>query len=405
MPTFFYKARDDEGRSISGKVDVLGEDELRKRLESSGFFLVSFKRARQNLFTDDLAIKFQKVSLKDLYSFTIQLNNTVGTGVPLLTSLKTIIEGSKNKKLVRIMDEVINDLKGGSSLSKALAKHPKVFTEFYVSMVELGESSGKLAQTIGSLAQYIKKDIEIKNRISAAMTYPMCVAVIGAGLIGYILGYIMPQFVEIFSKEKVSLPLPTIILLTLSKLITGYWWLVLILIISSIIGFRYFAHTDFGRLFMDRLKLRLPIVGSVTRKICAKRFIDGLHLLYVSGFPLLGALNIVKSMLDNKHLEKTIDALWVHISTGKDFSSYLWLGDFFPADVVAMIRSGEESGTLAIMLEKISEIFHDEVNHSIDGLISAFEIGIIVAMGAVVGFAAMAILFPIFSLSRIAGGH
>lgn len=405
MPTFFYKARDDEGHTISGKVDVLGEEELRKRLETSGFFLVSFKQAKKSLLTDDLAMKFQKVSLKDLYSFTLQLNNTVGTGVPLLTSLKTIVEGSKNKKLVRIMDEIITDLKGGSSLSKALAKHPKVFNEFYVSMVELGESSGKLAQTVGSLAQYIKKDMEIKHRIRAAMTYPMCVAFIGAGLISYILGYIMPQFIEIFSKEKVALPLPTIILLALSNVVTHYWWLLLLLIITMVVGFRYFSSTDVGRLFVDRLKLRLPVVGNVVRKICAKRFIDGLHLLYVSGFPLLGALNIVKSMLDNKHLEKTIDALWVHISTGKDFASYLWLGDFFPADVVAMIRSGEESGTLEKMLEKISEIFHDDVNHAIDGLISAFEIGIIIMMGILVGFAAMAILFPIFSLSKVASGR
>ena len=405
MARYRYKARDDEGHTISGSVEISSQEELRKRIENSGFFLVEATEEKGGLLGADLAKKFQRVTLRDLYSFTVQLNNTVGSGVPLLTSLSTIAQGSRNKKLRDIVEEVIQNLKAGSPLSKALARHPQLFSDFYISMIELGESSGKLSQTVGSLAEYIKKDMEIRHRIGSAMAYPICVAFIGAGLIGWILFKIMPEFVKVFSEEKVALPLPTIILLAISKMVTGYWYIVLLAFIAFAVWFHFFKKSDYGRLFLDKLKLRLPVLGVVVRKICAKRFIDGLYLLYVSGFPLLGALNIVKSMLNNKHLEKTIDALWVHISTGKDFASYLWLGDFFPPDVVAMIRSGEESGTLDKMLSRISELYHDEVNYSIEALISTFEILVIVFMGGLVGFAAMAIMFPILGMSRMVSQH
>ena len=150
----------------------------------------------------------------------------------------------------------------------------------------------------------------------------------------------------------------------------------------------------------DRLKLKIPLIGELQKKVCAKRFIDGLYFLYSSGLPMLQALNIVKSTMRNRHFEKIIDSLQVHISTGKDLASYLRLPEFFPTDVLAMIKSGEESGTMQKMLEKASDIYQEEVNYSIERLISGFEIGIILAMGIGVAFIAMAILFPIFRLGR-----
>lgn len=279
MPSFKYKARDDDGHQISGKVEVANEEELRRRIESSGFFLVECAQERGGLLGGDLFQKFQKVGIKDLYKFTVQLHNTVGTGVPLLTSLQTIILGSQNKKMVRVINEVIDDLREGSSLSKAFKKHPKVFSDFYVSMVELGESSGKLAETIGSLATYIKRDMEIKQRIGAAMAYPVCVAVLGSGIVTYILVCILPQFIDVFAKEKAALPLPTMLLIGLSNAVTHYWYVLIIVIISAIISFRFLLKTEMGHLFFDRLALRAPVIGSVIKKICAKRFIDGLYLL------------------------------------------------------------------------------------------------------------------------------
>lgn len=400
MPIYRYKARDEEGRSISGRLDVSGEEDLHNRLESSGFVLVKFSPERKNVLNEDIAKKFLPVTLRDIYTLTLQLGNTVGSGVPLLASLHSIATGCKNKKLADVLEMVIKDLESGSSFSEALSKHPGVFSRFYTSMVELGESSGALPKILFSLAEYIKKEMEIRRRILSAISYPAVLAVVGTGLVSYILVSIMPQFIDIFKEEGAALPLPTLILLGLSNLLTRYWYLLVGAIAAILVSFRLFVLSGYGRLTVDRLKLRIPVIGAVVKKICAKRFIDGLYLLYTSGLPILKALNIVKSILRNRHIEAIVDALWIHISAGKDLASYLALTDFFPPDILAMIKSGEESGTLQKMLDKASNIYHDEVNYSIEGLISAFEIGIILAIGIGVGFVAMAILFPIFGLSR-----
>ncbi|MFC1755596.1 type II secretion system F family protein, partial [Thermoproteota archaeon] len=302
MPTYHYKARDEEGRMISGSVDVVGEEELQKRLESSGFFLVKISKEKRSIFNEDIEKKLQRISLRDLYSITIQLGNTISTGVPLLASLDTIADSCRNQKLSSILSSVADDLRGGSSLSQALRRHPRVFSQFYTSMVELGESAGSLAKILNSLAGYIKKDMEIRQKILSALMYPVVLGVIGSGIVVYLLIHIMPQFVEIFAEEKAALPVPTLILLTVSNVLTKYWYMVLAVVAAAFMGFRLFIQNEFGRLTVDRLKLRIPILGNVFKKISAKRFIDGLYVLYGSGFPLLGALNIVKTMLSNRHL-------------------------------------------------------------------------------------------------------
>jgi len=400
MPIYQYKARDEEGRLISGRMDASGEKELEKRLEDSGFFLVKFSLEKGNLLSEDIVKKFLPITLRHLYALTLQLANTISAGVPLLASLCSIAEGCKNKKLETVLEKVTEDLRSGSSLSEALGKHPDVFSKFYTSMVGIGEASGTLPKILYGLAEYIKKEMEIKRRVISAIIYPVVLTLIGTGLVVYVLVYIIPQFIEIFSEQKIPLPLPTLILVTLSNFLVKYWSGLLLVLAGALVIFRLFVLSDYTRLVIDRLKLRIPVFGKVIKKICAKRFIDGLYLLYTSGLPILEALNIVKSILRNRYLEKIIGSLWVHISVGKDLSSYLSLTEFFPPDIVAMIRSGEESGTLEKMLEKASVIYQDEVNYALEGLISAFEIGIILVMGVGVGFVAMAILFPMFRLSR-----
>lgn len=404
MPIYQYKARDEEGRSISGRMDVAGEEELQRRLESSGFFLVKFSLEKRNILKEDIAKKLLPVTLKDLYTLTLQLGNTVSTGVPLLVSLGSIAEGFKNRKLETILKTVIEDLKSGSSFAEALSKHPKVFSKFYTSMVELGEASGTLPKIFYGLAEYTKKEMEIKRRIIFALIYPAILTLVGTALVTYILINIIPKFMEIFIEEGLTLPLPTRILLALSDLLTKYWPLLLAALGGVVISFWLVRRTGYGGLAIDRLKLRIPVIGRLLKKICGMRFIDGLYSLYASGLPILRALNIVKSILRNRHLERMVDALWVHISGGRDLASFLALTDFFPPDILAMIKSGEESGTLQNMLEKASSIYHDEVNYSIEALISLFEIAVILMMGVGIGFIAMAVLFPYFRLVRGAAG-
>ena len=398
MPIYKYKARDEEGRSFSGRIDVSGEEELQNRLESSGFFLVEFSLEKKSLLDADIAEKFLVVGLRNLYTLTLQLANIVDTGVPLLASLNSIVEGCRNRKLRAILKVVIKDLESGSSFAAALSKHPKVFSKFYTSMVELGEASGTLPKILSGLAEYIKKEMAIKRKIIFALSYPMFLTMVGTVLVIFVLTYIMPQFITIFTEEKIPLPLPTLILVTLSTMVTRYWYLLLVSLIGMVVGFRFFAQSNYGGLIVDRLKLRIPIMGEVIKKVCAKRFIDGLNLLYTSGLPILSALNTVKAIVRNRYFEKVIASLVAHLSTGKDLASYLRLNEFFPPDILAMIKSGEESGTLGKMLNKASSIYEEEVNYAIEMQVSAFEIGVIIVVGVGVGFVAMALLFPIFRL-------
>ena len=401
MPAYQYKARGEEGRLITGRMSASSETELQSRLERNGFYLISCSVERLNVFEEDIINRFLPISLRSIYTITLQLANTVDTGMPLLVSLRVIADNCKNKKLEQVIKTVIKDLESGSSFSESLSKHPAVFSKFYTSMVELGEASGTLPKILSNIAEYIKKEIEIKRKIVSAMVYPLILTIVGISIVVYILTNILPVFIKIFIDAKVPLPLPTQILVFTSNLLTRYWYILLALLIGTGVAFRFFVMTDYGRFTVDRLKLKVPLIGEILKKISAKRFIDSLNLLYTGGLPILSALNIVRLLLGNRSLEKMIDALWLHISRGKDLASYLAMTDFFPPDILAMIRCGEESGSLGKMLDKASSIYEDEVNYAIELFISSFEILVILALGVGVGFIAIAILFPIMRLSSV----
>ena len=401
MPTYQYKARGEEGRLIAGRMSAANETELQNRLERNGFYLVSCSVEKLNILEEDIINRFLPITLRSLYTITLQLANTVETGMPLLVSLRVIADNCKNKKLEQVLKTVIRDLESGSSFSEALNKHPSVFSKFYTSMVELGEASGTLPKILANIAEYIKREMEIKRKIISAMVYPLILTIVGISIVVYILTNILPVFIKIFAESKVTLPLPTIILIAISNALTNYWYIILAFLIGGVIAFRFFVITDYGRFTVDKFKLKIWLIGEILKKISAKRFIDSLNLLYTGGLPILSALNIVRSILGNRSLEKMIDALWVHISKGKELASYLAMTDFFPPDILAMIRSGEESGSLGKMLDKCSTIYEDEVNYAIELFISAFEICTILALGIGVGFIALAILFPIMRLSQV----
>jgi type IV pilus assembly protein PilC len=401
MPTYQYKARGEEGRLITGRMSASSETELQSRLERNGFYLVSSSVEKLNILEEDIVNRLLPITLRSLYTITLQLANTIETGMPLLVSLRVIADNCKNKKLEKVIKAVIRDLESGTSFSEALNKHPSVFSKFYVSMVELGEASGTLPKILSNIAEYIKREMEIKRKIVSAMVYPIILTIVGVSIVIYILTNILPVFIKIFMESKVELPLPTKMLIAISNVLTHHWHIIIAVLIGGVIAFRFFVKTDYGKFTVDKFKLKVWLLGEILKKISAKRFIDSLNLLYTGGLPILSALNIVRSILGNRALEKMIDALWVHISKGKDLASYLAMTDFFPPDILAMIRSGEESGSLGKMLDKCSTIYEDEVNYAIELFISSFEIVTILALGLGVGFIALAILFPIMRLSQV----
>ncbi|MFH1622239.1 MAG: type II secretion system F family protein [Candidatus Omnitrophota bacterium] len=401
MPTYIYKARDDEGRLITGKMEISSLEALQARLESCGFFLVESTMQKKSIFEEDIFKNIIPVTDKNIYALTLQLGNTVSSGVPLLTSVQSIIDATKNAKLKSVIENVRDDISGGIPLSQAMRKHPSIFSQFYTGMLHLGESSGKLSKTLYALADYIKKDMEIKNRILAAISYPVTIFVLGLGIVSYLLIYVMPQFIEIFESQHVALPLPTQLLLVASHIVTNFWYLIVAFVVAIIAGYNMLMRISYFRLIVDQFKLKIPVIGQVVKKISIKSFIDGLYLLYSSGLPIISALNIVRSLVRNKHISNIVLALSMHMSSGKDLTAYLSLTDLFPADVLSMFKSAEESGTLENTLVKLSEIYNDEVNSGIAALIQAFEISVILLMGMGVGFVALSVLLPIFRMGQV----
>jgi len=381
MPTYQYKARDEQGRLITGKVDVATENELRKRLDLSALILVHFTEQKRDFFNEDFIQRYLPVTLKQLYTITLQLGNTTDTGVPLLESLRSIIEGCSSKKLAEALKSIVQDLESGKNFTESLSKHKNIFSEFYVRMVELGEAAGTLPTTFFGLAEYIKREMEIKRRVILAMIYPIILALVGTALVGHILVNIMPQFIEAFIQEGIELPIQTQILVGLSNFLINYWYLMIAIVAGFFFSIWSLMKTDRGKLTVDRAMLKIPIVSGFIKKVCATRFLDGLYLLYTSGLPIIKALGIVKAIVHNKHLEHIIDSLGVHISEGKNLASYLISTDFFAPDIIAMTKTGEETGTLEKMLEKASAISHDEIDYAVEGLVSLLEVGIILVMG------------------------
>lgn len=202
MPTYQYKARGEEGRLITGRMSASSETELQSRLEKNGFYLVNCSIEKLNIFEEDIVNKFLPISLRSIYTITLQLANTVETGMPLLVSLRVIADNCKNKKLEHVLKSVIRDLESGSSFSEALVKHPSVFSKFYTSMVELGESSGTLPKVLTNVAEYIKKEIEVKRKIVSAMVYPIILSIVGISIVVYILTNILPTFIQIFLNQR-----------------------------------------------------------------------------------------------------------------------------------------------------------------------------------------------------------
>ncbi len=406
MPIFLYKARDEEGRIIGGKIDAASEEDLQTRLSSIGFILTRFTIEKKNILKEDLFARFETIKLKEKYTLTIQLANTVDAGVPIMSALSSIIEACTNTKLRKVLEKIRADLNSGIALCEALKKHPGVFSNFYSSLVELGESSGNLSKVLYELAAYIKRDIETRRKIASTIMYPTILAIVAISVASFLLINIVPKFVEVFKSAGASLPLPTVILLTISdivnKILVRYWYLTASAVVGIALGFRAIGATKKGRLKIDQIRLRLPIFGSLVRKLCIYRFTEALRLLYNSGLPIMKALKIIEEVVQNKEMENIVTALSRHLAKGEDLVSYLKLVDFFPSDVIAMIKVGEEGGKLGVVLEKVTEIYRDEINYTIERLVALLEPTIILIMGLGIGFLAMAILFPIFQLSHVA---
>jgi len=401
MPqTYQYRVRDRGGNVVTGELVGDSEGLVITKLREMGFMPLEVKRARAGL-KMEINLRPGRVKLKDLAVFSRQFATMVNSGLPILRALAILAEQSESRELQKILTQVRVDVEQGSSLSGAMAKHPKAFSDLYVAMIKSGETGGVLDTVLLSLADNIERDVELRRRIKSAMTYPVVVLVMVTGILAAMLLFIVPQFKSIYASLGGSLPLPTRILLAISNGIRTFWWLVGLAIVAFVVVFRQFKKTPQGRLAVDTAKLKMPIFGPLFHKTALARFSSTLGMLLRSGVPILQAMDIVTDTVNNKVISRAVTDVQGSVREGESIAKPLSKHPVFPPMVVQMLAVGEETGAVDTMLGKVSDFYNSEVQAAVDALTSLIEPLMIAVIGGAVGAAVIALYMPMFNIINL----
>jgi type IV pilus assembly protein PilC len=398
MPIFKIKAKDGKGSLIAETLEADTQRDVIDILHRRGLIVIGIELARARGGKTRLT---GKVKAEDLVVFSRQLSTMVNAGLPLIDGLRTLSEQIERETFRRIIDGVVSQIEGGSSFADSIARYPQVFGSFFINMARAGEASGKLAEILRRIADYLESINSLKHKIKMAMMYPTIVSIM-AGLITIILFLkVIPVFEGIFADFGADLPLPTKILIGISKWMREYFFSIVIGFIISVIFLVKFKKTEKGRGIYDRLTFKLPIFGDLFKKVAISKFCKTLGTLVQSGVPILTALEIVKEVAGNKLVEKAVIDATEKIKEGKTIEDPLKQSGIFPAMVTKMINIGEKSGKLEEMLNKVSEYYDEQVASVVAGLTSLIEPLLIAFLGIVVGGIVISMFLPIFKLATV----
>jgi type IV pilus assembly protein PilC len=344
-----------------------------------------------------------KVSEKEVAIFTRQFSTMIDAGLPLVQSLEILASQQDNKAFQKVLVQIRQDVEGGATLAAALKKQPKTFTDLYANMVEAGEAGGILDTILNRLAAYIEKSISLKKKVKSAMIYPSTIVSVALVVVTFLLLFVIPTFKSMFEGFGATLPLPTRIILELSRLVRQFFIPVIIAFVGMIIGLRYYYKTEKGRKVIDTLLLKAPVFGMLLRKVAVAKFTRTLGTLISSGVAILDGLEITARTAGNKVVEEAIMKTRVSIAEGKTIAAPLKETTVFPPMVVQMIAVGEQTGALDSMLSKIADFYDDEVDTTVSNLTSLLEPLLMVFLGVVVGGVVIAMYLPIFKLVTVVG--
>lgn len=400
MASYLYKARDGEGKAVTGVMESASAEKLAEKLRKLGYMPTQIKEATQGMDLDRFSQKFKRIKPEDIIMFNVQLANMIDAGLTLINSLDIICRQIENRKLKEVVEEVKRSVEGGSSFSDALAIHPKVFSKLFVDMVRAGETSGKLNVVLNRLAHYVEQQEDLRQQVKNALFYPAILVVAGIAVVVMIVSFVMPKFVEVFNRAGVPLPLPTQIFYTFGLVLTNYWYLIIFVIWLSFMGIKMYARTEKGGYQFDRLKLSLPVIGPLVRKIIISRFSRTLATLVDSGVPILHSLDIVREVVGNRIISDVVGNMRKSVEEGERIAKELKKSGEFPQDMVQMISVGEETGKLGDMLHKISGFYDNAVGYSLKKLIALIEPVFIIVLGVLVGFIMASMLLPMFDMIK-----
>ena len=394
---FVWEGVDRHGKRVKGEMSGKNDALIKATLRRQGVNPLKVKKKSKSLFSAG-----GKITTKDITVFSRQLATMMSSGVPLVQSFEIVGRGHENKAMQELILAIKGDVESGTALNEALAKHPRQFDELYVNLVTAGEQSGILEEILHKLATYMEKTEALKSKIKGALFYPVAVIVVAFVITCILMIFVIPQFQELFSGFGADLPALTMIVINMSKWFQEFWWLLIGGIIGTVVGLYQlkqrsmrFAH------FLDRLLLKLPVIGEILEKSAIARFSRTLATMFAAGTPLVEAMTSVAGACGNIVFHDATMQMRDEISTGTQLQVSMRDTNIFPNMVVQMVAIGEESGALDAMLSKVADWYEQEVDDAVDALTSLLEPLIMAVLGVIIGGLVIAMYLPIFKMGQV----
>ncbi|MGK2935756.1 MAG: type II secretion system F family protein [Gemmatimonadaceae bacterium] len=392
MPIFTYTARATNGDLKTATIEAASRDAVIAQLRKMRLAVVKIDENAQK------STKKGSIKIRDIVVFTRQFSTMVNAGLPLVQALDILAKQTENKTLSSVTRQVMFDVESGYTLADSMAKHPRAFTSLYTNMVAAGEAGGILDVILNRLATFLEKNDKLIRKVKGAMIYPSSILAVAVGAIAILLIFVIPTFEDMFASVGVPLPFPTRIVIGMSKGLQSYWWAIIAFFVGAFFLLKRYYASPNGKLAIDRLLLKLPILGDVLRKSSVSRFTRTLGTLIASGVSILEGLEITARTAGNRVVQDAIMASRASIAGGETIAAPLSKSGVFPPMVISMISVGESTGGLDEMLSKIADFYDDEVDAAVGGLLSLLEPVMIVFLGVAVGGMIMAMYLPIFDM-------
>jgi type IV pilus assembly protein PilC len=403
MPTYEYTARDRDGNTSSGVVIAENENQLRQSLRIKELFVTNYsirtdyqaKQGQSSLF------KPKKPKLTDMVVMSRQLSTLVRAGISIVESLDTVANQTENPTLAEALWAARLDVIGGDSLSVAMRKRPKIFNELYCALVEAGETGGMLEHTLDVAAAEFDKQQTLREQVRSALTYPTLVVMAAVFVVVFMLTFIVPIFAKIYAQFNAQLPPITQLLIVISKFVLSWWYIIIPLIIAFCIFVREYYQTEPGKQVIDRIKLKLPILGKLLHKMAVAQFTNTWAGTTKGGIPILSALQVSARTANNVVIRDAVMAVAQDVQAGASLATSLEEKGKFPPLVVRMVASGEKSGNLDEMLDELTHFYERDIEYSVQRMVRMMEPAITVVVGSIVLFFLLALYMPIWNLTRV----
>lgn len=394
MPQYAYRALNNGGKQVRGKINAANESDLYQQLNKLGLMLVDSKPVKER---KAILGGGRSIQARDKIQFFVHLEQLQAAGVPLIDSLTDVRDSADDAALRDLTTDIINDVTGGTPLSQAFEKHPKVFGDLYAALVAAGEESGKLTESFAHLVRHVKWEEAIRTRIVKAARYPIGVLVVITGMLMFMMGFVVPGIVEFLKANGAELPPITVALIATSEFVQGYWWVIILTPIALVVSITAVRQSsDKMRYAFSCLGLRVPKLGDLTRKISISRFTHFFAVMFQSGVPILQCLETAQRVIGNRCLEESLKIVRQQVQNGEPLSTALRNSGQFPSLVTRMVKIGEDSGNLGGVLDNVTDFYDKDVDEAIDAMIGMIEPAMTAVSGLVMAWIVIGVMGPIY---------